>query len=134
MDRQRDVLHQPGPATMSAERKRRLEELAESIVMSLDSRRSRRRQPAPAPRWRRLAEYFVARWEQAVLERPELREVRCLETLNHCRTYIQAHFELRTEAEVRRHIDRFVAAVASGELAIKPGQSAWMRFTGAWGR
>src|SRR5215207_5943407 len=86
------------------------------------------------PRWRRQAAYFVVRWEQAALEHPELRRVRALDTLNHCRTYMGVHFEGHTEEEVRGLIDDFVTKVTAGELVVKPPQSAWMRFTGTWGR
>lgn len=104
------------------------------IVSRIDTSR-RRPKPRPAgPRWRRMADYFVARWEQAVQENPRLRDVRVLETLNHCRVYMGVHFEHHTEAEVRHLIDQFVTAVENGELQVKSGQSAWMRFTATWGR
>ena len=69
-----------------------------------------------------------------------LRSVRPAETLGHFQNYLQATFFGReattpkTEAEVADLIAEFMINVFRGQVRIKEGQSAWMCFTGAWGR
>ena len=107
----------------------------DAIVSTIDSRqRKTKRAPKPPPQWRRLAEYFAVIWQQAQLESPRLKDIRCLESLNQARTYIEAHFGSKSELEVRQMMNEFVTSVSRGYVTIKPGQSAWMCFTGAWGR
>lgn len=99
-----------------------------------EPKRIRKRPPKPDPAWKRLANHFALSWDNAQLDAPHLKGIRGLESLNQARTYIDAHFSNRTEDEVRQMIDEFVAAAKQGIITIKPGQSAWMRFTGKWGR
>jgi hypothetical protein len=69
-----------------------------------------------------------------------LRAVRAADTLGHFQRYLNAHFygqdclTPKTEAEVATLIAQFCTDVYRGAVRIKDGQSAWMAFTGAWGR
>jgi hypothetical protein len=69
-----------------------------------------------------------------------LRAVRAAETLGHFQRYLNATFygqeasSPKTEAEVADLIAEFMTNVFRGQVTIKEGQSAWMCFTGAWGR
>jgi len=108
---------------------------ASDIVSDIDSkRRGKKRAPAKPPRWRKLADYFVVCWQQMVLDTGQHKDTRPLETLGQCKTYIEAHFGDRSEVEVHKMMEEFVIAVSKRDITVKPGQSAWMCFTGAWGR
>jgi hypothetical protein len=69
-----------------------------------------------------------------------LRSVRVADTLGHFQRYLNATFygseaiSPKTEAEVADLIAEFMTNVFRGVVVIKEGQSAWMCFTGAWGR
>jgi hypothetical protein len=108
---------------------------ADEIVTGIDSkRRGKKRPKRPPPEWRRLADYFVVCWEQMQMDTGQHKDTRPLETLGHCKSYILAHFQNSTELEVRKMMEEFVIAVSKRDIMVKPGQSAWMCFTGAWGR
>ena len=108
---------------------------AGAVVTPLDSRqRLTKREPAPPPRWRQLAGYFAVLWEQAQMEAPFLKGIRGCENYKMMRPYIEAHFANRPDLEVRRMMEEFATAAMQGIVTIKPGQSAWLRFTGWWGR
>lgn len=106
------------------------------IVSQIDSKRRAKpkRKPAEPPQWRKLTEYFLVIWKQMQEDTGQHKTTRPIESINQCRTYIQAHFGERTELEVRQMMNEFVIAVSKGHITLKPGQSAWMCFTGAWGR
>jgi hypothetical protein len=89
--------------------------------------------PAKTPE-RRLSNFFKGCWEQMCMEQPEFREIRCLETHAEAKTYIKTHLDTFSELEVRQMMREFIIAVSKRDITIKPGQSAWKRFTGAWGR
>jgi hypothetical protein len=82
-------------------------------------------------------------WDEMVTNTPRtdaLRSVRVADTLGHFQQYLNAHFygkdalTPKSEDEVEALIANFVADVARRQIKIKDGQSAWMAFTGAWGR
>jgi len=100
------------------------------------SRRGQRRVPAKKQRWQVLAEYFSASWLDLIAhpDNKDLREVRDVENQAQCRSYINARFAERSDTEVRAMIDEFMRAVSQRVVKIKSGQSAWLCFTGAWGR
>ena len=94
-----------------------------------------RREP-PA---RRIVRYFEEAWATAVAARPEFAKIKALE-VGAAVGYVQTTFlrpasgKPRSEEEVEKMIDAFIAAVRMESARIKPGQSAWQRFTGWWGR
>lgn len=96
--------------------------------------RSQDRDPA-----RRLAGYFKEQWDILCEDRPRLREGRDVDSIKEATGYIRSTFlrpaegRVYTEEEVRGFIDDFMTSIRRGTL-IKPGQSAWKKFTGAWGR
>jgi hypothetical protein len=131
-DRSRDVGPPAAPPLRSKQRRR---PAASDIVGDIDSqRRKRKRPPAPPPQARRLAEYFAVIWEQMQLTTGLHKNTRGLESIGQAQTYINAHFKTKTELEVRQMMNEFVVAVSKGHITLKKGQSAWMCFTGAWGR
>jgi hypothetical protein len=93
--------------------------------------------PDPA---RRMARYFGESWMAMVDGRPEFNDTRPWESKGATVGYLNKVFfkpeygKAYTEAEVRAYIDRFIEGVRTGYTIIKRGQSAWMRFTGWWGR
>jgi hypothetical protein len=99
--------------------------------------------PPKQPPWRRLTDHFVIEWT-AMIEHTKrddhLRDVRLLDSLRHCQRYLNAHFlgpnalTPTDEAKVRELIGHFIEDAYRGRVRIKDGQSAWMAFTGAWGR
>lgn len=134
-DRERDVGSSAASFLRRSKRPVRRDADPDAIVSQIDSKqRKRKRAPKPPPEWRRLTEYFVVIWEQMQLTSGRHRTARPIESLNQCRTYIEAHFQNKTELEVRQMMNEFVIAVSKGHITLKPGQSAWMCFTGAWGR
>jgi hypothetical protein len=131
-ERSRDVGPPAAPPLRSKQRRR---PAASDIVGDIDSRRRRKkRPPKPPPEWRRLADYFAVIWEQMQLTTGQYKTTRGLESYGQAKTYIEAHFANKTELEVRQMMNEFVIAVSQGHITLKPKQSAWMRFTGAWGR
>jgi len=110
---------------------------ADEVVEGIDSGRRATVTPITGlakTRERRLSNFFAGCWEQMCLDQPEFRQIRCLETHGEAKTYIKTHFEGRTELEVRQMMREFVIAVSKRDITIKPGQSAWKKFTGSWGR
>lgn len=99
--------------------------------------------PGPQPHWRRLANEFVQGWQDMVettAADDRLRSIRPLDSLGGCKNYLDAHF-LGPEAltpkepeEIAAMMSSFHTGVRHGEVTIKDGQSAWLCFTGAWGR
>ena len=85
---------------------------------------------------RRLVNYFLDRWEQINSDQG----LRAADTIGSTRGYIRSTFispsagRKYTEDEVRAFIDQFMEAVHTGRAMIKPNQSAFMAFTGWWGR
>ena len=115
---------------------------AEEIAAAAGDRRAVKkklaRDPDPA---RRLTNHFLTEWENRVaMEIPRLRNVRPAESISATVGYIRSTFlrpaagRVYTEAEVRTFIDQFILAVTTSSVQIKPNQSAFMRFTGWWGR
>ena len=101
-------------------------------------RKSSRDDPSPA---RRLTSYFVDRWFTEVAERSDrYAKVRTMDGLGQSTGYFRTVFlqpkdgRTWTEDEVRSMIDDFMHAVLTGQARIKTGQSAFMCFTGWWGR
>lgn len=95
------------------------------------------------PAWRRLAEHFAVGWMEMIeTTAPDdrLRKVRPLDSLRHCQRYLTAHFlgpqalTPKTPDEIAWMMLSFHSDVYRGHVRIKDGQSAWMAFTGAWGR
>jgi hypothetical protein len=93
--------------------------------------------PDPA---RRMARYFGESWMAMVDGRPEFNDTRPWESKGATVGYLNTVFfkpeygKAYTEVEVRAYIDRFIEGVRTGYTIVKRGQSAWMRFTGWWGR
>jgi hypothetical protein len=86
---------------------------------------------------------FVTGWDELVTSTAQgdyLRTVRVGDTLGHFQRYLNAHFfgkealTPKTVREVQVLIAAWLIEVARGRAKIKEGQSAWMAFTGAWGR
>lgn len=131
-ERSRDVGPPAAPPLRSKQRRR---PAASEIVGDIDSqRRRKKRPPKPPPQSRRLAEYFAVIWQQMQMETGRHKDTRGLESIGQAKTYIEAHFKDRSELEVRQMMNEFVIAVRKRHITVKPGQSAWMCFTGAWGR
>ena len=108
---------------------------ADAIVSAIDSRRRKtKRAPKPPPEWKRLGDYFAVLWQQMQQTTGQHKDTRGLESYRQVRTYVAAHFADRSELEIRKLMEEFVVAVSKYDITIKPGQSAWMCFTGAWGR
>ena len=123
------------PAAPPLRSKHRARPVASDIIGDIDSRRRRKKRPPKQPdRWDRLVDYFGVVWEQMVLDNPRYRPIRPVESRGQVKTYLRAHFQDRTELEVRKMMEEFVIAVSKRRITVKPGQSAWMKFTGAWGR
>lgn len=101
------------------------------------TRRPRAKDSDPA---RRLVDYFLDQWADAVGLSAPLATVRGPESRGEMTGYVRATFiapsagRSYTEDEVRALIDDFVKAAVRGTAGIKQGQSAWRRFTGWWGR
>lgn len=101
------------------------------------TRRPRAKDPDPA---RRLCGYFIDQWEDVVLMAPGMAGVRGIESRGSMTGYIRRTFiapaegRSYSEDEVRAFIEEFMRAVVRRTVLVKPGQSAWMRFTGWWGR
>jgi hypothetical protein len=131
-ERSRDV---GPPAAPPLRSKHRVRPAASDIVSDIDSKRRKRKRPkAPPPRSRQLAEYFAVIWEQMRQETGRHKNTRGLESIGQAQTYINAHFKERTDLEVRKMMEEFVISVRKRDVMVKEGQSAWMCFTGAWGR
>lgn len=110
----------------------------DGIVRGVDTgrrqKRAPQRDPAPEPEWKRLADYFAVCWEQMQRSTGRHKDTRGLENYRMVKRYWQVHFKNRSELEVRKMMEEFVIAVAKRDITVKDGQSAWMCFTGAWGR
>ena len=124
--------------TVAVVDKSRAEEIAERAGDRRATKRPPSRQPDPA---RRLANHFLNEWENRVaLEIPRLRKIRPAESIQQMTGYIRATFlipaagRVYTEDEVRNYIDQFIEAIRRSSVAVKENQSAFMRFTGWWGR
>jgi hypothetical protein len=133
----------PAPTTVDhVEKKSRGKRSSSELIASANARGYQKRPPKatdPDP-GRRLANYFADRWLSLVDELPQFDSIRLWESKGAVTGYVNAVF-LRPEAgraysydEVTDYFDGFVAAVRSERVLIKSGQSAWMRFTGWWGR
>lgn len=124
---------------------------AAEIAAALDGgRRLRSDVPSPGairpPRsqaWRRCSSRFLGEWDAMVTNTPaghHLRSVRPAESIGHFKNYLNAHFfgpealTPKDEAEVEQLITDFMSQAARGRIKFKNGQSAWMAFTGTWGR
>lgn len=85
---------------------------------------------------RRLVNYFLDQWEQINSDR----DCRPVDTIGAAVGYVRTTFispsagRKYTEDEVRAFIDQFMEAVHRRTAMIKPNQSAFMAFTGWWGR
>jgi hypothetical protein len=112
------------------------------IIAPFGTKRIRRRPPAkdsdPA---RRLTSYFLDRWLDVVMDRTDAyNRVRVVDALGQATGYFRTTFlqpsagRRYTEIEVRAMIDGFMQAVLLGEARIKDKQTAFMCFTGWWGR
>ena len=88
----------------------------------------------------RMTKYFHDQWAAMVEGRPEFNDTRPWESRMATAGYLNKVFfkpvsgKTYTEAEVKAYIDRFIEGVRTGYTIIKRGQSAFMRFTGWWGR
>jgi hypothetical protein len=130
-DRARDVGAPAAPPLRSKQRRR---PAASDIVSDIDSRRRKTKSaPKPPPDWVRLGDYFNVLWQQMQMNGHH-KNTRGLENYRMVRTYIRKHFANKTELEIRKLMEEFVIAVSNGTITLKPGQSGWMCFTGAWGR
>ena len=84
---------------------------------------------------RRLRRYFLNAWEEFGVA-----DVRVSESTKEVTGYIRSTFlspaagRKYTPDEVKVFIDEFMQLVYKQHLRMKPGQSAWRRFTGWWGR
>ena len=130
-DRSRDVGETPAAPAFVSKRK----------VMPRpdpDDLGTNRRQPKkpkkPAPEWKRLADYFEVLWQMMQLDTGRHKNTRGIENYRMVRTYCAAHFANLSEQEIRKLMEEFVVAVSKRTITVKPGQSGWMCFTGAWGR
>ena len=98
----------------------------------------------PAPRKipsRRLADFFADEWRKVAEENSDLYgNTRTWESLKATSGYLNSVFlhpasgRVYTEAEVYKLMEDFMAAARTGHVVVKAGQSAFMRFTGWWGR
>jgi hypothetical protein len=98
--------------------------------------RGKRKTPARKERWQVLAEYFSHQWRDLIAhpENRDLRDVRDVESKGQCKSYINSHFVNDSDEQVLARIDEFMRLVTQRHVRIKDGQSAWLAFTGAWGR
>ena len=124
--------------TMTPVDKSRAEEIAAAAGDRRATKRPLARDPDPS---RRLTNHFLQEWENKVaMEIPRLRNIRPAESISATNGYIRSTFlhpkagRVYTEAEVREFIDQFIESVRRSQTTIKPNQSAFMRFTGWWGR
>ena len=132
-DHGRQVGPEPKPSLRPAKRAPR--QKPDEIVGALDSgKRVKKRPKAPPPESRQLAEYFAVIWEQMQQTHGLHKDTRGLESYGQAKTYIEAHFKNRTGLEIRQMMNEFVTGVSNGTITLKPKQSGWMCFTGAWGR
>jgi hypothetical protein len=87
-----------------------------------------------------MTNHFADRWTAMVSDHPTFNRLRPWESKGATTGYLNKVFfkpesgRKYTEDEVRSYIDRFVDAVRTGWTTVKPSQSAFMRFTGWWGR
>lgn len=84
-----------------------------------------------------LVVHFQHQW-RAMLERKQgdqYADQRVLESDAEMWSYIRKHFTGQyTTEQVRRFIEQFMEDVLATRVRIKPEQSVWRCFTGAWGR
>jgi len=106
----------------------------DALVEKHGKKRGSKRPPKPPPKWRKITTHFLSAWLEMTIDTGRHKDTRAIESVNQCRTYIEAHFKERSELEVCQMIDEFVTGVSKGHITLKPTQSAWMCFTGAWGR
>lgn len=82
-----------------------------------------------------IVAYFDEQWWARVVHAyPHMRTVRVYESVPAAVSYIKTNFKHRSDSEIREIVDEFMAAAVRESAGIKPGQSAWLRFTGWWGR
>lgn len=141
-DRERQVGEPPSPPRPE---KRRRQPTVDEILPAGANRRQqpRKSKPVRVIPWAVATEHFCRTWQEMIETLPandRLRQVRPVETRGHCRSYFDSTFfgpkatTPKTTAEVCELIDQFVALALRGMIRFKPDQSAWMAFTGAWGR
>ena len=126
----------PQPNLLSVSQRGKLS-ASEALARANDSGHIRRRPRAKDPdASRRLVNYFLDRWEQTNSDR----DCRVADTIGSATGYVRSTFispsagRKYTEDEVRAFIDQFMEAVHRRTVMIKPNQSAFMAFTGWWGR
>lgn len=126
-----------GSVTTGREKKTSSELIADANGTGYKPKRQRSPDRDPG---RRCANYFADQWLALVEEFPEFNSTRPWESKPATTGYVNTVF-LRpesgrryTEVEVQAYIDGFIEGVRTGYTVIKNGQSAWMRFTGWWGR
>ena len=116
---------------------------AEELVVASGRADNHVPRPPKNPPWRRTAARFMTLWDEMVTKTPSgdaLRSVRPADSLGHFQRYLNAHFfgkdalTPKNERQVADLIVQFVDQCYRRQITIKDGQSAWMAFTGAWGR
>jgi hypothetical protein len=89
---------------------------------------------------RATANFYADRWMDMVEEHSEFASLRPWESKGATTGYLNKVFfhpesgRTYSTEEVEAMIVSFVDAVVTTRVIIKPGQSAWRRFTGWWGR
>lgn len=90
------------------------------------------------PAWRMMT-YFRKEWMQILRQRTDFKEIRTDGGNGPVLGYLNSKFfkpsdgRVYEESEVREFIDVFMYRVLTGDIRIKPGQSAWQCFCGSWG-
>jgi len=139
-ERARQVGEAPGPPRRS---KMARPKSADELVVDSGRRQPRRQPKRSVVKWAVATEHFAQAWQAMIESLPandRLRQVRAMETRGHCRSYFDSQFfgpqalTPKPVEEVCALIDQFVALAARRSVKIKEDQSAWMCFTGAWGR
>jgi len=116
----------------------RLKAIAAAAGSKRIVKRSRSKDPDPS---RRLANLFADEWAKVMEENFDLHgSTRTWESKQMATGYLNKTFlrpesgRVYTEAEVRKLIEQFMEDARTGHAVAKAGQSAFMRFTGWWGR
>ena len=126
-----------GQTTVEPMDKSRAEQIAAAAGDRRIERRPRQKEFNPS---RLLANYFLDEWEGLCQEEPRLREFRPADSVGQMVGYFRSTFlapvagRVYTPDEVRAYIDLFIDAVHRSEVQVKAKQTAFMRFTGWWGR
>ena len=122
------------PGETDAEFRQRIAAAAGAKRLAVRPRQSER---SPA---QRTASHFATGWVTMVEENPEFRDIRPWESKGMTTGYLNSVFfypeagRVYEEDEVRAFIEDFIEAVRTSRVQVKAGQSAFMRFTGWWGR